>query len=278
MRHRSWLFVPGDSARKMARAAESGADALIYDLEDSVAPGAKDDARAVTFEALRAGANAARWVRVNALGTGRAEEDVVRTIGAAPDGYVLPKCEGRADIDALAGIIAGAGGRQPILVIATETVRAVRSLAVSDWAHPALFGMAWGAEDLAADLGAMANRGADGAYLRPFLGARDTMLFAAKAAGAWSIDGVFTDFSDPDGLRAEADAAAEMGFDGKLAIHPAQVAAINAAFSPSDAQLAWAQRVIAAMAEAGDGVAQLDGKMLDQPHLKTARAILARAE
>lgn len=274
MTHRSWLFVPGDDARKMAKAAEAGADAMIYDLEDSVAPDAKDEARAVTLDALRTAAEASRWVRVNALDTGRTEGDVRGTIAGGPDGYVLPKCGGRTDIAALAGMIGAAGADLPIVVVATETVRAVRSLAVSDWGHPCLHGMAWGAEDLAADLGALANRDGDGRYLRPFLGARDTMLFAARAAGVAAIDGVFTDFRDANGLRAEAEAAMAMGFDGKLAIHPAQVAAINTAFTPSAAQVDWAERVVAAMAS--NGVAQLDGKMLDQPHLKVAQGILAR--
>ena len=260
----------------MAKAARARADALIYDLEDSVAPAAKDAARSMTRDALQTEADAARWVRVNALDTGRTEDDVTGTIAGGPDGFVLPKCEGRADIEALADLIHAAGGDQPIMVIATETVRAVRSLVVSDWAHPHLYGMAWGAEDLAADLGAMTNKDADGAYLRPFLNARDTMLFAAKAAGVGVLDGVFTDFRDGAGLRAEADAAMAMGFDGKLAIHPDQIATINAAFTPNASQIDWAERVIGAMEAAGDGVAQLDGRMLDQPHLKTARAILAR--
>ncbi|SEN80186.1 HpcH/HpaI aldolase/citrate lyase family protein [Palleronia pelagia] len=274
---RSWLFAPGDSARKMEKALGSGADAVIFDLEDSVAPDAKDAARARTAEALAAPVTGAgRWVRVNALDTGRTDADVAATVGGGPDGYVLPKCEGAEDIASLAAMIDGHGGGTdlPIVVIATETARAVRNLAHADWSHPSLYAMAWGAEDLAADLGALANRDEGGAFLRPFLLARDTMLFAARAAGVAAIDTVFTDFRDDAGLRAEAAAAMTLGFAGKLAIHPAQVAAIHEAYTPTAAQVDWAERVVAAL-DGKAGVAQLDGRMIDQPHLRAARRILA---
>lgn len=270
--HRSYLFVPGDSARKQAKARESGADALILDLEDSVAPDAKDAARIQTAAYLTEGAPMARFVRVNALDTGRTYDDVAQTAAGRPDGYVLPKCEGQDDIATLANMIAKQGLDVPILVIATETVRAVRQLMRSDWAHPSLGGMTWGAEDLSADIGTLANRDATGGWLPPFAMARTLALFAAKDAGVAAIDGPYTAIADTEGLDTVARAAFTSGFDGKLAIHPGQVSVINAAFSPSDAQIEHAARVVAAMA--GTGVATLDGQMLDQPHLKQAEKIL----
>ncbi|SEM95307.1 citrate lyase subunit beta / citryl-CoA lyase [Loktanella fryxellensis] len=274
--HRSFLFVPGDSAHKQDKARGSGADALILDLEDSVAADAKDAARTQTARWLEEGAPMARLVRVNALSTGRTADDVAQTAPGRPDGYVLPKCEGVTDIAALAAMIAQAGLDVPILVIATETVRAVRRLMSQDWAHPALGGVTWGAEDLAADLGALANRDAHGDWLPPFALARTLALLAAKDSGVAAIDGPFTGLGDTMGLQAASRAAFTMGFDGKLAIHPAQVPTINRAFTPSDDQIAHARRVVDAMS--GTGVAALDGQMLDQPHLRQAERILARTD
>lgn len=273
--HRSYLFVPGDSARKQDSARKSGADALILDLEDSVAADNKDAARSQTASYLAAGAPMARFVRINALSTGRTADDIARTAAGHPDGYMLPKCESRADIAAVAAMIAGAGLDVPIVVIGTETARAVRQLMHADWSHPALGGIAWGAEDLAADLGALTNRDAGGAWLPPFATARTLALLAAKDTGVAAIDGPFTAISDLAGLRSEAETSFAQGFDGKLAIHPAQVPVINAAFSPSAAQIDHAERVVAAMS--GAGVAQMDGQMLDQPHLVQAHKILTLA-
>ncbi len=270
--YRSYLFVPGDSARKQDKARGTEADALILDLEDSVAPDAKDAAREQTATWLTEGAPMARLVRVNALSTGRTADDIAATAPGRPDGYVLPKCEGLADIAATAAMIAAAGLHVPILIIATETVRAVRQLMRADWAHPALGGMTWGAEDLSADLGTLANRTDGGDWLPPFALARTLALLAAKDAGVAAIDGPFTGIGDTAGLQKVAAEAFTMGFDGKLAIHPAQVPIINAAFSPSPSQIDHAKRVIAAMS--GSGVAQLDGQMLDQPHLVQAQKIL----
>jgi len=277
MMYRSYLFVPGDSARKQVKALDSGADALILDLEDSVAPDQKVAARTQTTAFLANGAPMARFVRVNALDTGLTGDDVAACAALRPDGYVLPKCEGPDDIAALADLIVRAGGPADvrILVIATETVRAVRRLMRLDWTHPNLAALTWGAEDLSTDLGALTNRDANGGYLGPFALAREVALFAAKEAGAAAVDTVFTNFADMDGLRAEADAAFIAGFDGKMAIHPAQVPVINAAFAPTDAQVAHARAVVAAMQDAG--VARLGGQMLDQPHLAQARRILALA-
>lgn len=277
MNPRCYLFVPGDSARKQEKSLESGADALILDLEDSVAPEGKQAARETVAAFLARPVPMARYVRVNALDTGLTEADIAATASGGPDCYVLPKCEGRADIDALAGLIdKHGGGATPIFAVVTETVRAVRSLLSEDWAHPRLTEMTWGAEDLAADMGAIRNRGDDGAYHSPFRFARDAMLFAAKDAGAAAIDSVFTDFRDEAGLIREAEEALDCGFTGKMAIHPAQVAPIQKVFTPSEAQVDWARRIVAAMDGAGKGVVQLDGKMIDRPHVKTARNILAR--
>lgn len=279
MNPRCYLFVPGDSERKQEKALESGADALILDLEDSVAPEGKQSARETVAAFLTCRAPMARYVRVNALDTGFTEADVAATAPGRPDCYALPKCESRADIEELSRLIDKyGGGNTPIFAIATETVRAVRSLLSEDWAHPRLTEMTWGAEDLAADIGAIRNRGDDGAYYSPFRFARDAMLFAAKDAGVAAIDSVFTDFRDEAGLIREAAEALNCGFTGKMAIHPAQVAPIQKVFTPSQEQVDWARRVVGATDGAGRGVVQLDGKMIDRPHVKTARNILARWE
>lgn len=271
----SWLFVPGNDARKMARAAQSGADALILDLEDAVAPGDKGSARKLVAQALRSPAPVPRWVRINALDTGLAEDDLGAVLPAGPAGIMLPKCEGPDDLDQLEALMRMQGGTLPIVAIATESVRALRRLMRQNWAHPLLHALAWGGEDLAADLGASCNRGPDGRYLGPFALARDMVLLAAHEAGVPALDAVYTDFRDAAGLRAEAGEAAALGFGGKMAIHPEQIGVIQQAFIPDAARVDWAHRVIAAMASGG--VAQLDGTMLDQPHLRQARRILALA-
>lgn len=275
---RSYLFVPADSPRKMTRAAESGADALILDLEDAVAPANKVAARTEAARFLAEPMPMKRFVRVNALATGLTEKDVAATIAAAPDGYVLPKCEGPDDIETLSALIAKLGGGDGIgiMSIGTETVRGLRRLMREDWGHPRLAALAWGGEDLSADMGAERNRDAAGAYLGPFLMARDHTLLAALEAGADAVDAVFTDFRDEAGLMQEARLAKTLGFSGKMAIHPAQVAVIHAAFRPEPAEVDWAKAVIAALAATGEGVASLNGMMLDRPHLVRARKILER--
>lgn len=279
MSYRSYLFVPGDSARKMAKAASSGADALILDMEDAVLREHKPEARRLVAEFLAQQIAPARLVRVNALPSGEAEADIAATVAAAPEGYVLPKCEGPDDIEALSRMIEAAGGGQDITIMAigTETVRGLRRLMREDWAHPRLTALTWGGEDLAADMGAMANRDASGQYLSTFRLARDTALLAAIEAGAAPVDSVFTSFQDSEGLKAETRAASALGFTGKMAIHPAQIAPINAAFTPGEEQIAWAREVQARMAAAESGVAWLDGEMLDAPHLRRAGNILALA-
>lgn len=276
---RSLMFVPGDSPRKLARAGQSGADALILDLEDAVAPEAKAPARGHVAEYLSRARGQPTLVRVNALDSGLAAADLDAVVPCAPDGYVLPKCEGPDDLDRLAEMIAARGGAAEgrVLAIATETARALRRLMREDWRHPALTGLAWGGEDLQADLGAARNRDAAGRYLDPYRLARVQTLLAAREAGVPAYDAVFTALDDPAGLEAEARAAAADGFEGKLAIHPGQLEAINAAFSPTPEELEWARRVVAALGAAGGGVARLDGQMLDRPHLRRAEALLRRA-
>lgn len=224
-------------------------------------------------------ADVARFVRVNALDTGLTEADVAATATTGLQGYVLPKCEGPDDIATLAALMDRHGGAASlgILAIATETARAVRRLMREDWSHPRLLGLTWGGEDLSADLGAARNRGAQGRYLGPFQLARDLTLFAAAEAGVAAIDAVFTDFSIAEGLAAETAETCAMGFTGKMAIHPAQVAVIHQALRTTAEELDWARSVIAALAESGGGVARLGNQMLDRPHLIKAQRILARA-
>jgi citrate lyase subunit beta / citryl-CoA lyase len=286
---RSLLFVPGDSPRKLDKALGAGADVLLLDLEDSVAPDAKAAARKSVRDFVRqAKGEAARpllYVRINALSSGLSEADLDEVMVAGPDGIMLPKCEGRDDVvlldsrlavrEALHGL---ADGVTRILPIATETPAALFGMPSYRGSSPRLAGLAWGAEDLAAAIGASANKDGDGDWLPPFGLARHLCLFAAAAAKVAAIDTVYTDFRDLGGLKREALAAARDGFTGKLAIHPAQVAVINEAFTPSDAAVARARQVLAAFAEAGDaGVVGLDGAMLDRPHLEAARRLLARA-
>ncbi|OWU84715.1 hypothetical protein ATO6_10260 [Oceanicola sp. 22II-s10i] len=268
---RSWLFVPGHSRRMMDKALGSGADVLILDLEDAVAPEAKADARATVAEFLQEVPTVPCYVRVNALTSGMTGADL-KAIGSHAAGFVVPKCESTGDLDRFADHTGGA----PVLAIAPETVRAVRALLTQDWSHPTLTGLAWGAEDLAADLGAVTKRGPDGRYLSPFAMARDAMLFAAKAAGVAAVDTVYVDTADTDGLLAEATASESIGFTAKMAIHPRQVPPIHAAFTPSPARVDWALKVVAALRDAGGGVAVVEGQMVDRPHLRQAEAILAR--
>jgi citrate lyase subunit beta/citryl-CoA lyase len=282
------LFVPGDSPRKLDKAMSSGADALIVDLEDSVAAVRKGEARQTALAFLRdsrqATARPLVYVRVNAIGTGLCEADLDAVMTAAPDGVVLPKSAGGADIALLDSRLAvrealhGLGdGSTRIVAIATETGASLFGLGTYAGASPRLAGLAWGAEDLAADIGALASRVA-GAWTSPFRLVRDLCLFGATAAGVAAIDTVHIDFRDEAGLRRDCEEAARDGFSGKLAIHPAQVAVINEAFTPAPEAVAHAERIVAAFAESsGLGVTSLDGIMLDQPHLKSAERLLARA-
>lgn len=289
MTARSWLFVPADQDRKLAKGDASGADALILDLEDSVAPGAKDAARDNAVRYLAARPRGARpgalWVRINPLGA-LALADLAAVVRGDPDGIVLPKAEGAGDVaqlshclDALEAREGLAAGGIGIVAVATETAAAPLLLAEFARARPPrLRGLTWGAEDLSAALGASTNRAADGRFADAYRWARAAMLMAAHAAGVQAIETLHADFRDADGLAATSREAAAEGFTGRLAIHPAQVAAINAAFAPSEAEIGHARRVVAAFAAAGGaGVVGLDGRMLDGPHLKQAQSVLARA-
>jgi citrate lyase subunit beta/citryl-CoA lyase len=282
---RSWLFVPGDSERKLTKGLASAADALILDLEDSVMPSNLPAARGLVAAFLRAHPGPRLWVRINALGTAHALADLAAVVPAAPAGIMLPKAEGGADVARLghdlSALEVAAGlpeGGIRIAVVATETPAALFALGSYSPAHSRLAALTWGAEDLSAALGAAANRAADGEYAFTFQLARTLCLAGAAAAGVDAIDTVFTDFRDVAGLAREAQAARRAGFVGKLAIHPDQAGPINDAFTPDAAEIAHAERVVAAFAaSAGAGVVGLEGRMLDMPHLKLARRILAAA-
>lgn len=303
---RSWLFVPGDSERKQTKALGTQADALILDLEDSVDPAQLPAARTRVRELLRSrpeGSSPQLWVRINPP-DGSWREDLAALFGAAaqrkggdgrrqgPDGIVLPKVSSPAQIVAVAdhltaleterGVSRGATG---LLVIATETPRGLLSLpqypstlGAARAAAVRLAGLTWGAEDLGAALGATARHDSSGALTLTFALARTACLLAAAALGVQAIDGVHVDFRDAAGLERTLAEARRDGFSGKLAIHPDQVAPINAAFIPTEEERRQARRVVAAFAAAGGaGVASLDGQMIDRPHLLQARRVLAAA-
>ena len=286
---RSWLFVPGDSERKQSRALESGADALILDLEDSVAPARRKAARerVASFLAERRAHRGAHrlWVRVNAPSSGELLEDLGAIVSGAPDGIVLPKISSPEEVveahhylSALEKREGVRAGSIRLLVIATETARAVLGIECLAAGAPRLAGLTWGAEDLGASLGVRGRNEADGSLTPVFELARSLCLLAAAAAGVTAIDGVHANFRDREGLARELARARRDGFSGKLAIHPAQVEAINAAFTPSESEIAHARRVVAAFAEAPDvGVTSLDGQMIDRPHLLQAERLLAAA-
>ncbi|MEL6298857.1 MAG: CoA ester lyase [Pseudomonadota bacterium] len=281
---RSMLFVPGDSERKLAKSLGTGADALILDLEDSVAADRREAAREMSarFVAEHGGnADSPRlWVRINPVQSGLAEADLAAFAVGPPHGIVLPKPRSGADAQAGAALIEtafGADASYEMIAIATEAPIAVLNLASFVAATPRLIGLSWGSEDLSAELGAVTNRDEAGALTSPFQLARDLCLMTAVAGGMQPLDTVYADFRDDDGLRRECAAAARDGFTGKLAIHPGQVTIINAAFTPSEAAIADARRVVDAFANTNTGVASLDGTMLDKPHLIRAERLLARA-
>lgn len=279
MRLRSLLFVPGDRPERFAKAAASGADALILDLEDSVSPPAKDAARSAIASYLREEqADVAVFVRVNPLDTDLCAQDLAALHGLSPDAVVLPKAEGAASVRLLAGRLADESIDAPILPIATETPAAVFQLGTYAAPDVRLAGLTWGAEDLPAAIGASTSREDNGRFTPPYELARSLTLFGAHAAGVPAIDTVYPAFRDPDSLAAYARRAARDGFAGMMAIHPSQVAPINAAFTPDAEQVEQARRIIAAFAASpGAGALQLEGRMIDAPHLKQARRILARA-
>lgn len=287
---RSLLFVPADSEKKLARGLDSGADALILDLEDSVAPDAKPAARAGALAFLRAHAPRAGRprliVRVNALETGLTDADLDAVVAGAPDAVMLPKAEGGpsvvhldAKLTAREAVHGVADGAIAIVPIATETAAALFVGGSYRGASRRLTGLTWGAEDLSVELGSETNRDAAGRFTGPYRLARNLCLAAAAAARVQAIDTVYVDFRNADGLRAEAEEARRDGFTAKMAIHPAQVAVINEVFTPSRERIAEANRVVAAFAaNPGAGVVAIDGVMFDQPHLAKARQVLARAK
>lgn len=288
---RSFLFIPGDSEKKIAKIDTVAADAFILDLEDSVAPARKATARDLVADFLRsrprAGRRAQLWVRVNPLDTGETLADLAAVMPAAPDGIMLPKVDGPADVTEVAHYLsafeAAAGtdaGATKILPVATET--ALAPFRLGDYsAVPAgrLYGLTWGAEDLSTAIGASGNTDASGEWTHTYKMVRSLCLLGAHAASSEAIDTLHVDFRDDEGLRTTSRAARAEGFSGRVAIHPAQVAIINEAFSPSPDEVTFARRVVelfAANPEAG--ALGLDGKMLDIPHLKQARKLLAMHE
>ena len=283
---RSFLFVPGDSERKLEKAAVSAADSLIVDLEDAVVPRRRPEARALTARFLEARREISVWVRINPLDTEDALADLRAVMPAAPAGIVLPKPRGVRDsvqlsklLDVLeqdAGIEAG---RTAILPIATERPAALFHLDEYAGASGRLAGLSWGAEDLGAAVGAAATRSGDGSWLAPYQLVRSLCLFAAAAAGVPAFDTVFTDYADLDGLARYAEDARRDGFGGMLAIHPAQVDVINHAFTPSEAEVARARRVVELFeANPEAGTVGMDGEMLDRPHWLQARRLLEIAD
>ncbi|MDQ4420575.1 CoA ester lyase [Sphingobium sp. DEHP117] len=284
MNLRSLLFVPGDRPERMAKAMGTAARALILDLEDAVAHARKVDARNMVAEFLGTAKRGPKklFVRVNPLDSGLTDDDLATVIPAAPDGIVFPKAEGGAALAELeqriARLEAQAGlppGQIAILPIATETPAAMFLLGSYGGVTDRLVGLTWGAEDLPAAIGASGSREADGSFTPPYEIARALTLFGAAAADVAPIETVFPNFRDLDALAAYAARGRRDGFTGMMAIHPAQVDIIEAAFAPSEEELAFARRVVAAFAEnPGSGALQLDGKMIDFPHLKQARRVL----
>lgn len=290
MATRSWLFVPGDSEKKQAKALDTGADVLILDLEDSVAPERKDDARTMVRSWLKAhreptyqGRPVERWVRINALDTRYWRDDLVAVVPGAPEGIVLPKAAGPEavqqvaaelyELESQSGVPAGS---IRILPLVSETAQA--ALTISNYTSasmPRLAGLTWGAEDLSAAIGATRKRDEAGAWTDTFRMVRAQTLLTAHASGIMAIDTLHADFSDGEGMKRAAAAARADGFAGMLAIHPAQVAVINAAFTPSAEELAAAQAIVDAFAaQPAAGTLQINGRMIDRPHLLLAQRVL----
>ena len=283
---RSLLFVPADSDRKLAKSLDSAVDILLLDLEDSVAMGRKDAARAMTRDFLKSRPAERRvYVRINPLPTPLALPDLEAVMPGRPDGIMLPKAAGGDEVQALDAELtkreqqhALPVGKTAILPIATETARAMFTLGTYGRSSKRLAGLMWGAEDLAADIGALANRRADSTYEAPFALARSMCLFAAAAAGVPAVDTVYADFRDRAGFERECVEGMRMGFSAKAAIHPDQVEIINRVFTPSAEAVAHARRIVEAFAAAPEsGVVSLDGHMVDRPHLVAAQRVLARA-
>jgi citrate lyase subunit beta / citryl-CoA lyase len=284
---RSLLFVPAHDARKLAKGLDSGADALIIDLEDAVPESEKVRARAMCTEFVAANRDRLPLiVRVNALSTGLLLDDLAAVVRSKPYGIMLPKCIGGGDVRLVGTYLDALEAREGldhqsvrILPIATESAEAVLGMgSYSQVGGARLCGLMWGGEDLAADVGTLANRGADGRYTAPYALARSLTLLGASAAQVPAVDAVYINFRDPSGLSEECAEAVRDGFSAKAAIHPDQIAVINAAFTPAPVDVEWARRVIEEFdASPGRGAVSLDGKMLDRPHYRSAQRVLARA-
>ena len=287
MKLRSLLFVPGDSEKKFVRASGSGADVLILDLEDAVAPSMKEAARGLIAGWIDQadGLAAKLFARVNPLDTGLTEGDLAAVVRPGLAGILAPKVNGAQDVATLAIMLdrleAAAGmaaGAVKIMVVATETPLAMFHLGSYTPPHPRLVAMTWGAEDLSAALGATANKEADGSWTFPYQVARAHCLFAAGAAEVYPVDTLYVDFRDAAGLEADCRRARRDGFLGRIAIHPDQVETINRCFSPSDEDVAEARKIVALFAAQPDvGTIGIEGKMYDIPHLKAAHKVLAAA-
>lgn len=278
MKLRSLLFVPGDRPERMEKALGLGADALILDLEDSVAASAKPAARQAIAGFLgSAKRSVPLFVRINPLDGGLADADLEAVVATRPDGIMLPKAEGAKSVLDLVRRLEKLGDKDAkIFALATETAASIFQIGSYGGVTPRLVALSWGAEDLPAAIGATTAREADGSYTAPYELARSLTLFGAHAAGVAAIETVYPNFKDVEGMTAYAAHGRRDGFTGMMAIHPSQIAIINQAFTPSDAEIEHARKVVAAFeANPGAGVLQLDGKMVDFPHLKQARRILA---
>jgi citrate lyase subunit beta/citryl-CoA lyase len=274
MQPRSWLFVPADSEKKITKALDSEADAVIFDLEDSVGGPMKAVARDLLKNLLKRSGGPEWWIRINPLGSEFIKDDL-KLLGVADlHGIVLPKAEGGADVTQLAHRT----GNIPIHAIVTETAASLFGLLSYRDPKSPLAAMSWGAEDLSAALGASSKYDEGGELSFTYKLARTLCLAGAVAAGVQPVDGVFADFRDDDGLRRESEAARREGFTGKLAIHPAQVPVINAAFTPSAEEVGHAEEIVAAFEAHPDaGVLSVGGRMVDRPHLVQAKRVLERA-
>jgi len=284
---RSWLFAPGDSERKMEKAAASDADIVVFDVEDAVVEDAKPRARSMISGFLNTQSDAARsrlWVRINPLQGSHALADLAAVIPKRPGGIMLPKACGRADVDKLDNYLSAlevaAGSEQgstKVIALVTETAQGMFTTGTYAGA-PRLVAMTWGAEDLADAIGASENRNPDGSYGFTYELARSLCLLGAATAGVSAVETIHGDFRDDAGLRARAERVRRAGYRGMLAIHPNQVPIINEAFTPRAEELAQAQQIVELFAaNPGAGTIGFNGAMLDRPHLARARALLALA-
>lgn len=285
---RSYLFIPGDSEKKLAKVEGCGADAVILDLEDAVVPANKDRARSMVADFIQSRSKGERpvqlWVRINPLNSGLAVDDLAAIVACKPDGIMQPKIDGPEDVRTLSSMLDDMEREyhilpQSIRILPVATETPIAPFRLGDFAGaalPRLAGLTWGAEDLSAAMGASTNLGPDGKWAFTYQMVRSLTLMAAHAADVPAIETLYADFRDEDGLRASYRAARAEGFSGRIAIHPAQVAAINESFTPDADEVNFARRVVDAFdADPSVGTVGIDGKMYDIPHLKAARRTLA---